>query len=136
MARRGPQRVARMTSQLLWVGIGGSLGAVARVLVGTMVAGRFGVFLPFGTFVVNVSGCFLLGLVVGAIEAQAIHPGVRPALAIGFLGAYTTFSTFGLETVTLLEEGNVLFAVAYVSASVLVGLATVALGLWTGRSFA
>jgi CrcB protein len=128
--------VGAVTSQLLWVAIGGSAGAIARLLVGTMVAERLGVLLPYGTWLINVSGCFLLGLLTGAIEAQAVPAAVRPALAIGFLGAYTTFSTFGLETLALLEEGAVLSATVYVATSVVLGIAAVALGLWIGRAYA
>jgi fluoride exporter len=125
-----------MTGQLLWIAVGGSAGALARFLVATAVTERLGILFPYGTFLINVTGCFLLGVLTGGIEAQAIPAGVRPALAIGFLGAYTTFSTFGLETLALLEEGSVLLAVVYVSGSVLVGLAAVALGLWMGRALA
>jgi fluoride exporter len=125
-----------MTSQVLWIAIGGSAGALARFFVATAVSERLGVLFPYGTFLINVTGCFLLGFLAGGIEAQVIPAGVRPALAIGFLGAYTTFSTFGLETLALLEEGSVLLAVVYVAASVLIGVGAVALGLWTGRALA
>jgi fluoride exporter len=123
-----------MTGPLLWIAVGGSAGALARFVVAAAVTERLGILFPYGTFLINVTGCFLLGVLAGGIEAQVIPAGARPALAIGFLGAYTTFSTFGLETLALLEEGSVLLAVVYVSASVLLGVAAVALGLWMGRA--
>lgn len=122
--------------QLFWVGLGGAAGAIARMLVATAVTERLGVLVPYATFCINVGGCLLLGLLAGAIEAHVVSPNVRPALAVGFLGAYTTFSTFSLETLVLLEEGSLLLAVVYVAASVTVGLAAVALGLWMGRALA
>lgn len=125
-----------MTAQLVWVGLGGSAGAIARLLVATVVSERLGTLAPYATFCINVSGCFLLGLLAGLIEAGVVPAGVRPALGIGFLGAYTTFSTFGLETLLLLEEGSVLLALGYVVGSVVIGVAVVALGLWMGRALA
>lgn len=125
-----------MTREILWVALGGSVGAVTRMLVATAVSERLGTLVPYATFSINVSGCFLLGLLVGAIEAQVVSPAVRPGLAVGFLGAYTTFSTFGAETLRLIEEGSLLLAAVYVSASVVVGLVAVAVGLWLGRALA
>ncbi|MCW5890774.1 MAG: fluoride efflux transporter CrcB [bacterium] len=122
--------------EALWVGIGGFVGANARVLVNTLVTTRLGVLLPYGTFVVNVSGCFLIGLLVGAIEARVLSPAVRPLVITGFLGAYTTFSTFGIETVTLAGEGSLLLASVYVAASIVVGIAATVLGLGLGRALA
>jgi CrcB protein len=122
--------------EIFWVGLFGSIGAIARMLVATAVSERLGTLVPYGTWLINVSGCFLIGLLVGAIEAHVVSPALRPALAIGFLGAYTTFSTFGLETMTLLEEGSLFLATVYVAGSLVVGVAMVALGLWLGRSLA
>jgi CrcB protein len=136
MRTRTPGRQATVLSDMLWVGVGGFVGANARMLVNTLVTTRLGVLLPYGTFVVNVSGCFLIGLLVGAIEARVLSPAVRPVAITGFLGAYTTFSTFGLETVTLAGEGSLLLAAVYVGASVAVGVAATALGLALGRAFA
>lgn len=123
-----------MLSDMLWVGLGGFVGANARMLLNTLVTTRLGVLLPYGTFVVNVSGCFLIGLLVGAIEARALSPAVRPLAITGFLGAYTTFSAFSIETVTLAGEGSLLLAAVYVGASVVVGLGATVLGLALGRA--
>jgi CrcB protein len=114
---------------LAGVAVAGALGAPARFLVDGWVQRRRPGIAPWGTFVVNVSGSFLLGLVTGA----AIHHGFTGAprlwLATGFCGAYTTFSTFSFETVRLLEEGASREAAANVLGSVVVGAAAAAAGL-------
>ncbi|MCL4845270.1 MAG: fluoride efflux transporter CrcB [Acidobacteria bacterium] len=129
-----------MTSWLwpyLLVGAGGFLGANARFIlargIGTMIDTRF----PLGTLVVNISGSFLMGI-LGAVLADRVlpdAPGVRMALAIGFLGGFTTFSTFEFETHALLEEGSWLLATANVLVSVLVGLLAVRAGIVAARSW-
>jgi CrcB protein len=89
---------------------------------------------PLGTFVVNMSGCLVLGLLFSALtERFAVSADVRTALTVGFLGAYTTFSTFALETVNLGEGGAVGLAVLNVALSVAVGLLAVRLGITVGR---
>jgi CrcB protein len=127
------QREVGVLRQALWVGLGGFVGANARVLVSSLVAQRLGSQLPYGTFLVNISGCLALGLLIGILEGREVQPAIRPALALGFLGAYTTFSTFGFEAVHLIREGNAFPAATYVVASVAVGLAAVWLGLVAGR---
>lgn len=120
----------------LWIGVAGFCGAVARHQLDTLV-GRYqqGAF-PWGTLVVNVTGCFLLGVLLtwtsGRFDA---NPAVRPALTIGFLGAYTTFSTFSLQAVRLGEDGRLGLAIGYVAASVAVGLAAAWAGMATGRAW-
>lgn len=123
-----------MLTQAVLIGAGGFAGAIARFVVGQVVTARLGVLLPYGTLVVNVSGCFLLGLVLGLLAATSVpSPSVRALVATGFLGAYTTFSTFGVETVLLVEEGSWLLAGAYVFLSVVLGLAATVAGLALGR---
>src|SRR5262249_30742805 len=100
----------------LWIGIGGFLGANARVLVANRVTARLGALIPYGTLIVNLSGCLLLGFLMGVLEARPLPPVLRPALATGFIGAYTTFSTFEYETVLLMREGSLLLAAVYVLA--------------------
>jgi len=122
-------------TQALLVGAGGFAGAVARLLVAQLVTARLGMLLPYGTLVVNVSGCFLLGLVLGLLAGGAApHPVVRPLVATGFIGAYTTFSTFGAETILLFEEGSLLLGALYVLLSVSLGLGATVLGLAVGRA--
>ena len=115
------------------IGVAGCLGALARYGLDGFVSRRAGAF-PWGTFVVNVSGSFLLGFVVTVLgERVAAAPWLRAALAIGFLGAYTTFSTFAQESRDLFVGGHVSLAVMNASASVVVGLLAVAAGSSVGR---
>jgi len=117
-------------SALVWCGVAvlGGLGAVARVLVATSVSVRVPSAFPLGTFVVNISGAFLLGLVAGL---GASGDAYRLA-GIALLGSYTTFSTWMLEAQRLSQGGERVTALAYVIASVAVGLAAVAFGRWLG----
>ena len=81
-----------------------------------------------------MTGSLALGVIIGAAETRDLAPWIRPAVAVGVLGAYTTFSTFGWETVALLERGETAMASAYVLASVAVGLGAVVIGLAVGRA--
>jgi CrcB protein len=119
----------------LLVGIGGFLGANARFFMAQRVVLLWPTRFPLGTLLINVSGSFLLG-VLGSVIAQRLPPAsdlLRLALGVGFLGAFTTFSTFELETHSLVEDGAWLSASAYVAASVFVGLLAVRVGLVLGR---
>lgn len=114
---------------LLLVALGGAAGAVARFLVGrwsqTLSLAQF----PAGTFLVNVAGSFLIGMVFVMItERGQLHPDWRYVLIVGFLGAFTTFSTFSLETVALLERGQWGMALGYILATVM----SCVLGCWLG----
>jgi CrcB protein len=110
--------------------IAGAVGAPARYLVDGFVQYRTPGVFPFGTFVINVSGSFLLGVITGLALYHGLAPLPRAAIGTGFCGAYTTFSTFSYETVRLIEEGAVRLAVANVAVSVAVGLAAAGVGLW------
>lgn len=120
--------------QMLWVGLGGFAGANARYLLGGWVAARLGSVFPYGTFVINASGSFLLGAVMGVLDSRILPPAVRLAVAVGFIGAYTTFSTFTYETVRLIEDGSWLLAGINALGSVLVGLLAAGAGLAAGRA--
>jgi CrcB protein len=118
----------------IWVGIAGFFGAVARYAVGGLVS-RAGETFPWGTFVVNVTGSFVLGLLVSAFGHRVVvHPDVRVAITVGFLGAYTTFSTFALETFEFGETHAWGWAALNVGASVVAGLLAVWAGIAVGRS--
>jgi CrcB protein len=119
---------------LLWVGLGGFLGANARYLFGLWIAAHVGTSFPYGTFVINVSGSFVLGIMMGLLDAHVLAPAVRLSLAIGFIGAYTTFSTFTYETLRLIEDGSLLLATANVLGSVVFGMLAAVAGLAAGRS--
>lgn len=119
------------------VAAGGALGALARFVLARWVGGLVDTRFPLGTFVINVSGSFLLG-VVGTLAAERIVPNadaLRLALGVGFLGAYTTFSTFELETHGLLDDGSWIAASANVVLSVVLGLVAVRAGISAARSW-
>jgi CrcB protein len=119
------------------VALGGAVGAVARYLVDGFVSDRTGAAFPWGTFVVNISGSFVLGLLFAlAIEADVLPADIRAPLMIGFLGAYTTFSTLMLETWRLAESGSFAWAAANAAGSIAVGLVAVVAGLAAGRAIA
>ena len=120
---------------LIGVMIGGALGAAARYSLSLWMIKRYGPQFPWGTLLINLSGCFALGLLAGLRLGgrHAMPEFLTPALAAGFLGAYTTFSTFGVETVLLMESGKENAAIFYVASSVLIGIAAAGLGLLIGR---
>jgi CrcB protein len=114
-----------------WVAflVAAGLGAPARYLVDAWVRARAGHESPWGTFVVNVTGCLVLGLLTGLGLYHGLGAPTRLAVGTGGLGAYTTFSTFTFETVRLYEEGRARAAVANVAGSILLGLLAAAAGL-------
>jgi CrcB protein len=108
---------------LVAVGLGGMLGAVARYLGSAYVYRLLGAAFPWGTLAVNVLGCIAFGALVAAIEQRAaFSPEVRLFLGMGFLGSLTTFSTFGYETVELLRRAELGLALAYGLGSLLLGV--------------
>ena len=119
-----------------WVGLGGFLGANARYWLGGWVADRYGAQFPWGTFMINITGCFILGLFVTLITKKIMVASHWHLLvSIGFVGAYTTFSTFEYETFTLAESGAMWRALANVVFSVLAGFLAVWVGAKLARSF-
>lgn len=118
----------------LVVGAGGFLGAIARYAIGVYFDSFWRRDFPLATFVINVSGCFILGLFLTlATERLAVDPRLRLFVAAGFVGAYTTFSTFEYETQRLTTSGALGWAVVNVLTSVLAGFAAVQLGVFLGR---
>jgi len=117
---------------ILCVAVGGFAGAPTRYLVDRAVADHFEVDFPLGTFLINVSGSFLLGLLTGLDLAGHMPMLVKAAIGTGFCGAYTTFSTWSFETVRLLEEGEFVEAFANALVSLAVGLVAAAGGLALG----
>jgi CrcB protein len=121
----------------LLVGVGGFIGANARFMVARIVGAMFETKFPLGTFLINVSGSFLLGI-LGTIVVQKVMPGsesMRLALGVGFLGAYTTFSTFEFETHALFDDGSWLTATTNMFASLFIGLLAVRAGIVLAKSW-
>ncbi|MBA2848336.1 fluoride efflux transporter CrcB [Thermosulfuriphilus ammonigenes] len=114
--------------KLLIVGLGGALGAILRYLVAGLLSRAFPLF-PWGTFVVNVSGSFLLGFSATLMtERLLVSPETRIFITIGLLGAYTTFSTFEYESLSLLENGAHMEAFGNIFGSLVAGLVAVKIG--------
>ena len=116
-------------TKLLLVFIGGGLGAMSRFLLTTALAGKLGNF-PLGTLTANFLGSLLMGLVIGILAGR--YESIRLFVAVGFLGGFTTFSSFSAETLTLIQNGQIFAASANVIVSVVASLAACALGLKIG----
>lgn len=121
----------------LLAGIGGFLGAIARLWVGSMIDSRWGTRFPYGTFVINMTGCFIIGVVLTVLnERLNVNPAWRYLVPIGFIGAYTTFSSFEYETLASFRNGPWQIPILYVVLSVFVGFACVWVGSAVGRLMA
>ncbi len=119
---------------VLLVAAGGAIGAAARYLAGLWIAARLGAEFPWGTFFVNVTGSFLIGIILVLVEGGTLPPGARLFLAVGILGGYTTFSSFSYETLQLLAGGDNAGPVLFNAfGQLLVGLVAVYLGVVCGR---
>ena len=131
MARPHPPRLSR---ELVAVGLGGAIGAPARYGIAQLVDITPGTF-PWGTFWINVSGSFALGFLLVVLPAR-LRPDscLRPLLTVGFLGAYTTYSTFAVEVDLLVKNGHLPVALLYAVASFTVGWLAVWAGLSLGRT--
>jgi CrcB protein len=118
----------------LLIGIGGFLGANARYLVAGWITERLGASFPYGTLVINVSGSFILGFFsIFISERLLVHANWRLFFAIGFLGAYTTFSTFSFENFALIQERSYVLALVNMLGSVFLGLIAVVAGIIVAR---
>lgn len=116
------------------VGIGGFLGAIARFWLGGYISNRMGTRFPYGTFVINITGSFLIGFVITLMaERTYLNPTLRYLIPIGFIGAYTTFSTFEYEIFRSVQDGDLLIAGLNIGLSVIVGFVAVWLGAITGK---
>jgi CrcB protein len=122
-------------TQLLLIFVGGGFGALSRYGVGVLALRIIGPGYPFGTLVANVIGCLGMGLLIGSLAKHDGYVVLRPLLATGFLGGFTTFSAFSLEAFSLWERGPGWVAFAYISTSVILSLAAVFAGLVFARNF-
>jgi len=117
------------------VGLGGFFGSIARFWLGSYITYRAGARFPYGTFVINITGSFLIGLVV-TLLAERTHwsPNLLYLIPVGFIGGYTTFSTFELEAFREVRNGDIFLALLYVILSVCAGFFAVWLGAIAGRA--
>ena len=119
---------------LLFIALGGASGAVSRYLLANWIHALWEGKLPMGTLLVNMLGSFAIGVVfVLLVERQYIHADWRGVLMVGFLGAFTTFSTFSLETISLLEAGHTLHALAYMFGSAVLCVAVAGIAIYCTR---
>lgn len=118
----------------LLVGIGGALGAMARYWAGTAIGSLSNGF-PTSTFLINIVGSIAMGLLVGflARTTPQYQNEIRLFVAVGIFGGFTTFSSFSLDAITLMERGDYLLATAYIVGSVVLSLAGLMMGLWAMR---
>jgi CrcB protein len=113
----------------LYIAIGGAAGAIMRVWIGATVAGRMGTRFPYGTFVINLTACVIIGFSLVFLDRRSeLNPAWRFLIPVGFVGAYSTFSTFEWETFSSLQTGAFFIAILYVVLSIFLGL----LGIWCG----
>jgi CrcB protein len=123
-------------SPIFWIGIGGAAGSIARYLVNISPAARVFDRFPFPTFIINVVGSFLIGLLVILLADKFDPPEtVRMGVIVGFLGAFTTFSTFEFEIYGLFKEGHAVLALFYMVASVVTGFCGLAAGIALAKKF-
>lgn len=120
---------------LLWVMLAGGLGSGARYLAGQWATATLGASFPYGTLIVNLSGCFALGAVVQFATAGNSSPEFRAAVGIGFLGGFTTYSSFNQETLIMLSNGALGAAALNVALTLAGGLAAGSLGMLVARQF-
>lgn len=113
----------------LLIALGGALGSMARFWVGSAVASRLGTKFPYGTFVINITACIIIGFFLTLLGGHVeLSPAWRFLVPVGFIGAYSTFSTFEWETFANLQTGAFLIAGSYVVLSLILGL----IGVWCG----
>ncbi len=118
---------------LLYVALGGAIGASARYLVSGWMGAWLGSGFPWGTFFVNISGSFLIGIVLVLVDGGLLPAGARTFVAVGILGGYTTFSSFSYESLGLLTDSGLLLTLLNTLGQLVLGLVFVYLGVVVGR---
>ena len=119
--------------KFILLAIGGIIGTISRYLLAGAIYEAFGTSFPYGTLLVNLSGCFIIGVLAAlADDKQLFGPNLRILFMIGFCGAYTTFSTFILETSNLIKDGETIRALMNVLLSVIVGFIVFRIGMFLG----
>jgi len=123
-----------MIKNLILVAIGGASGSVLRYLIHWIVSKRSVSFFPYQTFIVNIVGCLLIGLLVGYLSRiQGENETLKLLLITGFCGGFTTFSAFGLENVNMIQNQNYQLAIIYTSLSLILGILAVSLGIFISK---
>ena len=123
-----------MLRAIILVGVGGGIGSIFRYLTTVVADKYFHAAFPLATFIANILGCLIIGLLLGFFERhQLANPDLKYLFVTGFCGGYTTFSTFAAENINLFQSENSLTAFAYIAASVIVGLLAVWIGLTITR---
>ena len=117
------------------IGIGGFAGAIARYALGVYIGSRLGIRFPYGTFVINVSGSFLIGFILVLLSRTTASQYWRYLIPIGFIGAYTTFSTFEYETLRAIQDGQPMIGLLNVVLSLVIGFVAVWAGSVLGHVF-
>ncbi|BAJ62372.1 fluoride efflux transporter CrcB [Anaerolinea thermophila] len=121
--------------RILWISIGAVFGANARYWLGVWAAQRWGTTFPWGTLIINLSGSFLLGLFMTLVTGRyPVDPHWRLLVAVGFFGAYTTFSTFTYESINLFLKGQWLAGLLNVVGSAVLGLLAAGIGVYLGKA--
>lgn len=117
----------------IFIAIGGALGSMARYWVGVTVASKLGTKFPFGTFVINITACLIIGFSLTLLSKRAeLNPAWRFLIPVGFIGAYSTFSTYEWETLSTLRTGAFFMALLYAISSLVLGL----IAVWGGSVIA
>ncbi|HEV2487369.1 MAG TPA: fluoride efflux transporter CrcB [Terracidiphilus sp.] len=117
----------------LLIAAGGALGSIARYWVGSTISGRIGAKFPYGTFVINITACIIIGFTLTYLSKRAdLNPAWRYLFPVGFIGAYSTFSTYEWETLSTLRSGAFAMGALYAVGSLILGLAAV----WAGTALA
>jgi CrcB protein len=119
----------------LLVGIGGCLGSILRFWLGSYIGGKMGARFPYGTLVINITGSFLIGLIFALLTVRTNwSPNWRYLIPIGFIGGYTTFSSFEYETLRMIQDGQIGLGLLYVATSVVIGFVAVWGGMVAGSA--
>lgn len=125
-----------MIRNLLLIGTGGFLGSISRFMASRFMQNNFPSAFPFGTFFVNITGCFILGLIYGMSDRSSLfNSGWKMFLTVGFCGGFTTFSTFANENLAMLRDGEFFYFFLYTGLSVFLGVAATFLGVLMTKIF-